>query len=234
MIWTRVVNAIAARVEARLQRALKPLGDDLRAIAGRQKQFEQTAKALANEQAALRMLLQRPSDGRAADESSDETGGERLAGPPVPLSVTPPAAPRIYTSSRRLELTPIASCPACGNTERTLVCEYNKSVAIEIEIEEPMRRYDYSMCHACGLTYTSLRPMGDTYKYLFSRFDENLGRELTDTRKRNPLLSPLPLSEDERQTLRRRLKHGPLVSEDRKSTRLNSSHVSESRMPSSA
>lgn len=208
MIFSRLINTvverIVERVDARLHQALKGVADDVRTVAERQKKLEKATKELAEGQVAMRMQL--------GSGGTPRRGRQKLSGQTVPLTVAEIARPEVQAPSRDVQLTPIDRCPACATTERTLVCEYNKAVATGIDIEEPMRRYDYSMCHGCGLTYTTLRPMGDAYRYLFSRFDESLGRYDKPGRV-NPLLSPLPLTDDQREDLRRRMAPGPLVSE---------------------
>src|SRR6056300_2111085 len=49
-----------------------------------------------------------------------------------------------------------------------------------------------------------------------------------------PILSPLGLKRDGMSTGKKHVSIGILIWEDRKSTRLNSSHIQKSRMPSSA
>jgi len=181
----------------------------MRAVAARQKRLEDATRSLAAEQATLRMLVQ----ARTSKDAGSAGEGVRLSGPALPLELPETSAPPPMAGGRDVHLTPIAECPACGGPERSLVCEYNKAIAIGIDIEEPMRRYDYMMCHECGLTYASLRPTGETYQYLFSRFDESLGRTMERPGKKNPLLTPLPLTDAERKTLKARLAHGVFVSE---------------------
>lgn len=100
----------------------------------------------------------------------------------------------------------VAACPACGAGARTLVMEHNGLVLLDYMRTSPLCRYDYALCHGCGLVYASRRPEGDELAFLYEHFDEFLGRR---TRK------VADLSEQEKSDIRRRLKAGWLVSEER-------------------
>jgi SAM-dependent methyltransferase len=69
----------------------------------------------------------------------------------------------------------------------------------------PLCRYDYALCHCCGLVYATKRPEGEELDFLYSRFDEFLGR----TRGRAGTLSAA-----EEADIRRRARGGWLVSEE--------------------
>jgi SAM-dependent methyltransferase len=194
------------RENARMRNIMEGVARDVRTIAERQLRADEIARRLSEEQKAMRVLLA----GRA--ESNGRKDGGRLAGDPIPLALDS-EAPRERPAGQTLAMASLDVCPVCGGAERTLVSEYNKTLVVDIEIDESLRRYDYSMCHACGVTYATLRPTGDTYKYLFSRFDENLGRYMFSPGKRNLLLSPTPLSDAERAELTARIARGSLVSE---------------------
>lgn len=220
------MDRIFARLDVRLQHAVKhenarihkmveSVARDVRAIAERQLRADELARRLGNEQKAMRMLLSGGAGSNGRKESAT------LGGDPIPLTLDSGASGADLSGPRQSErpqgqslpMTALDACPICGGAERTLVSEYNKTLVVEMEIEESLRRYDYSMCHTCGVTYATLRPTGDTYQYLFSRFDENLGRYMVSPGKRNLLLSPTPLSEAEQAALAARLARGSLVSE---------------------
>ena len=83
--------------------------------------------------------------------------------------------------------------------------EYNGLVLLDYMRSSPLCRYDYALCHTCGIVYASRRPDGDELDFLYSRFDEFLGR----TQKRAGALSP-----EEEDDIRRRARGGWLVSEE--------------------
>jgi len=96
-------------------------------------------------------------------------------------------------------------CPSCGSPDRAIVMEYNGLVLLDYMRDSDLCRYDYALCHTCGLVYASRRPEGEELTFLYSRFDEFLGRS---GRKAGDL------SDEDRADLRRRLKAGWLVSEE--------------------
>jgi SAM-dependent methyltransferase len=83
--------------------------------------------------------------------------------------------------------------------------EYNGLVLLDYMRQSELCRYDYALCHGCGLVYATRRPDGDELQFLADHFDEFLGR---DRRK------AAPLSADERADIERRLQRGWLVSEE--------------------
>lgn len=99
----------------------------------------------------------------------------------------------------------VESCPSCRSAARTVVMEYNGLVLIDYMRQSDLCRYDYALCHGCGLVYATRRPEGDELQLLEDHFDEFLGR---DQRK------AAPLSQDERTSIERRLQRGWLISEE--------------------
>ena len=79
------------------------------------------------------------------------------------------------------------------------VFEFNGLVLLHSMRESPLSRYDYRLCESCGLVYASQRPDRTDLAFLYSHFDEFLGR---DDRT-------MP-----EQTIRDRLAHGWLSSEE--------------------
>jgi hypothetical protein len=72
--------------------------------------------------------------------------------------------------------------------------EYNGLVLLDYMRQSELCRYDYALCHGCGLVYATRRPDGDELQFLTDHFDEFLGR---DRRK------AAPLSADERADIER-------------------------------
>lgn len=101
-------------------------------------------------------------------------------------------------------------CPICGGSERSLVCEYNRFVLFEELPAGAQERYDYALCHLCGLVYATRRLEGATYADLLVNFDDGLGRAAGD----NPVLQTGRLSDEDRAELRRRVAGGTFVSAD--------------------
>ena len=99
----------------------------------------------------------------------------------------------------------VDTCPACQTSDRTIVMEHNGLVLLDYMRHSPLCRYDYALCHCCGLVYATKRPEGEELDFLYSRFDEFLGR----TQRRAGTLSPA-----EEADIRRRARGGWLVSEE--------------------
>jgi len=76
------------------------------------------------------------------------------------------------------------------------------------------RRYDFAVCHQCGVLFASRRPVGERYRYLLDHFIEASGKE-SGTLK-NPVLNPYPLTDADRDDLRARISQGVFVSEHKR------------------
>jgi hypothetical protein len=106
------------------------------------------------------------------------------------------------------------ACPVCGHGERTLVCEFNKFVLMERPPDEAACRYNYSLCHGCGIVYAAQRPVGERYNWLFRHFEETIGRADSGVRSvRKLALSAYSLTDEERAELRLALQKGVFVSD---------------------
>jgi len=89
------------------------------------------------------------------------------------LSVpVPPAA----TAGISTETETLAACPCCGGDEFTLVSEYNRFLTSEQPPDACASRYDYSLCHVCGVVFARTRPVGQRFRTLLERFEDTLGR----------------------------------------------------------
>ena len=108
------------------------------------------------------------------------------------------------------------ACPLCGAGEGTLVNPWNKLLLLERAPDDASARYDYTMCHACGVVSARRRPFGARYRFLLEHFGEVTakrakrgdGREIP-----NPVLNPYPLSAEEREELKRLVRRGIFVSD---------------------
>jgi SAM-dependent methyltransferase len=103
----------------------------------------------------------------------------------------------------------------CGGAERTLVNPWNKFILIPKAPDQTSARYDYSVCHGCGVLYATRRPVGGRYNFLLAHFGEVVAKrgsrgtgDIT-----NRLLNPYPLTDADRDELRRLSEHGVFVSD---------------------
>jgi SAM-dependent methyltransferase len=109
----------------------------------------------------------------------------------------------------------LEACPVCGGAERTHVNPWNKFILNAKAPDQTAAQYDYSVCHACGVLYATRRPIGRRYRFLLEHFGEVVAKkgskgsgEIT-----NRLLNPYPLSDEDRDELRRLSAHGVFVSD---------------------
>jgi SAM-dependent methyltransferase len=136
------------------------------------------------------------------------------APPPAPAEDEDDAAPSDAASpcppAPILECT---SCPMCGETERTLVSEFNRFVLYDDLPDEAAPVYNYSLCHGCAVVYATRRPAGLRYQWLFHHFEETLGRIPWAGAIGKLTLSSFALSDADKAELRRRAGRGVFVSE---------------------
>jgi SAM-dependent methyltransferase len=180
------------------------------------KRHDEDVQALRGEIAALReevhqrLLQYHLQLGRLA-EGVDGRGPSGGLGTRLPVSAPdaadrPPApAPSSGTANEWLDLT---ACPACRCADRTIVCEWNKLVLLDTAPDEQAARYDYAVCHGCGILYATHRPVGSRYRYLVDHFEDVIDKDA-----RNPLLNPHPLTDADRERYRKLLARGVFVSD---------------------
>lgn len=70
----------------------------------------------------------------------------------------------------------LEACPVCGNSQRTIVAEYNRLLTVDWIWESELARYDYALCHGCALVYATRRPDHEEYEFLYEHFNEFLKR----------------------------------------------------------
>ena len=85
--------------------------------------------------------------------------------------VRPSGSPGLST-----ETTTLGACPCCGCAEFTLVSEFNRFLTSGQAPDACASRYDYSLCHACGVVFARTRPVGARFHTLLERFEDTLGR----------------------------------------------------------
>ena len=105
----------------------------------------------------------------------------------------------------------LPACPACGTADRTVVCEWNKLILLDTAPDERAQRYDYAVCHGCGILYATQRPVGARYQYLVDNFEDVIDKDA-----RNPLLNPHPLTDEDRERYRQLIARGVFVSDHEK------------------
>jgi SAM-dependent methyltransferase len=84
----------------------------------------------------------------------------------------PPAG----TAGISTETETLATCPCCGSDDFTLVSEYNRFLTSEQAPDACASRYNYSLCHHCGVVFARTRPVGARFRNLLERFEDTLGR----------------------------------------------------------
>ena len=167
----------------------------------------------------LQYNLQLGRFGKSARDLSEEE--PQLSARSVPLSLDEDAAPlgwdRVGTEPhpdpQGREWLTVPACPFCGADERTLVNEFNKLVLMDKAPDDHSARYDFSVCHACGISYATRRPFGERYKFLLANFGEVTAKHGGDREFTNPMLNPYPLTDRDREELKTRAAKGVFVSE---------------------
>jgi SAM-dependent methyltransferase len=157
--------------------------------------------------------------------STDGRGGniaetKRLSGRAVPLTVnaeqphwSPVIGGEVHPDPGGSEWLSLDRCPFCGHHERTSVVEWNKLIMLPKAPDQQSARYNYSCCHRCGVVYAARRPCGQRFLFLLEHFGEVTGKAVADGVLPNPLLNPYPLSDKDKEQLRRMAAHGVWVSE---------------------
>jgi SAM-dependent methyltransferase len=159
---------------------------------------------------------------RASTDGHGENanGTKLLSGRAVPLTVnaeepqwSPVIGGEIHPDPDGKEWLSLDTCPFCGHSERTLVVEWNKLIMLPKAPDQQSARYNYSCCHRCGVVYAARRPCGQRFLFLLEHFGEVTGKAVADGVLPNPLLNPYPLSDKDKEELRRMAAHGVWVSE---------------------
>ena len=107
----------------------------------------------------------------------------------------------------------LTACPLCGESERTLVSEFNRFILLAHQPDESAAVYDYCLCHGCGVTYASKRPAGARYRWLLEHFEETLGRNAALRTPAKLTANTFALTDADKADLRRRAARGVFVSD---------------------
>jgi len=106
----------------------------------------------------------------------------------------------------------LTSCPVCGHSHFTIVSPWNKLILLDKAPDPTSARYDYAVCHACGVLFASRRPSGERYRFLLQHFEEVTAKRGGEA-VTNLVLNPRPLSDADREQLRRLAARGVFVSD---------------------
>jgi SAM-dependent methyltransferase len=209
-------NGIFGRLRAAVRAWRRPLDTELRVL-------QEEVREMRREMQA-RMLQYNHQLGRMARAASvDESAERRLSGRAIPVDA-PEHEPAVWETigdegpfpdPDGREWLVLDACPVCGGVERTLVNPWNKFILIPKAPDQTSARYDYSVCHACGVLYATRRPVGGRYQFLLEHFGEVVAKRGSRGTGAitNRLLNPYPLSDADRDELRRLAAHGVFVSD---------------------
>lgn len=159
-----------------------------------------------------RLLQYRLQLGRLSALLENGSGAQKEEGEPLPVALEMPEAQPSRSPEVTWEWLKLDRCPGCNTAERTIVCEWNKSILLEHDVFADSPPYNYALCHGCGIVYATCRPVGAGYLALMNNFSETIGRG-TRANATNALLNPYPLSDEDREWYRTLIASGVFVSD---------------------
>jgi SAM-dependent methyltransferase len=211
-----IVDRVLGPIRAAVRAWRRPLDSELRVL-------QEEVRELRREMQS-RLLQYNHQLGRMARVSgADEAAERRLSGRAIPVDggEHEPAVwdaigdDQPFPDPEGREWLTLNACPVCGGAERTPVNPWNKFILIPKAPDQTSAQYDYAVCHSCGVLYATRRPTGSRYHFLLEHFGEVVAKkgsrgtgEIT-----NRLLNPYPLSDADREELRRLAAHGVFVSD---------------------
>jgi SAM-dependent methyltransferase len=211
-----LVDRVFGRLRAAVRAWRRPLDSELRVL-------QEEVREMRREMHA-RMLQYNHTLGRVARVAGSDDGAERrLSGRAIPVDAgdhEPAVWEEIgdeepFPDPEGREWLTLEACSVCGGTERTLVNPWNKFILIPKAPDQTSARYDYAVCHSCGVLYATRRPVGSRYQFLLAHFGEVVAKRGSRGTGQitNRLLNPYPLSDEDRDELRRLASHGVFVSD---------------------
>jgi SAM-dependent methyltransferase len=218
-----------------LSRQVARLGDQLREDLKRGDASRDELRKVRQELADLRRevhdrLLQNTMTvtraARALEGAADAAdGGVRLSSRPIAVEpgasvehVWEPVFCAEAPDPEGREWLTLEACPACEHRHFTVVSPWNKLILLDKAPDATSARYDYAVCHACGVLFASRRPSGERYRFLLQHFEEVTAKRGGEAIT-NPVLNPRPLSQADRDELRRLASRGVFISDHEKLSR---------------
>jgi SAM-dependent methyltransferase len=196
-----------------LERRARDLEQELRAF---RKDVRQQLQQIDRQLAQVSDVASARDTGELADVDS----GQRTPGRAVPMSVGDAGPPRWdvigslpHPDPAGREWLTLHACPICRHGERTIVNEWNKLILMPKAPDDSSARYDYAVCHGCGILYATRRPTGERYRFLVANFGDASAKHGQAGGFTNPLLNPYRLNDEDRRQLKRLAAPGVFVSE---------------------
>jgi SAM-dependent methyltransferase len=204
--------------------------DTIRARQSKQyRQIEHETRQLHDE-VRDRLLQYHLQLGRLASLIEGRTDEPPTYSARIPLQVKVTTTSLPSADGEWLEL---SHCQGCGTAERTVVCEWNKSILADDDPQDDSTIANYALCHGCGIVYATRRPIGERHRALMDDFPTTIGRD-PEAAAASGVLNPFPLSEEDRARYRRLIAGGIFVSDHERREHLsqvfkdrleNASHV---------
>jgi hypothetical protein len=169
-------------------------------------QLGRMARTLQNEVGEMRremharMLQYNHQLGRLARVAGAEAGERELSGRSIPMEAPehepeawkPIGDEESFPDAEGREWLELEACPVCDSPERTPVNPWNKFILISKAPDQASARYDYSVCHTCGVLYATRRPVGRRYDFLLEHFGEVVAKKGRAVRVRLPIACSTP------------------------------------------
>jgi SAM-dependent methyltransferase len=212
----REIHQATVKTVGRLERDVHSLQGTLQAV-------REDVRALHDElrERMLQYHLQLARVGRRAGDGDGEGDSKvRLSGRSVPLSGGraedarwAPVGSDGYTGGEDADWEELPACPVCSEQARSIVNPWNKLILTAKAPDASSARYDYGICHGCGVLYATRRPTGARYRFLLEHFGEVTAKRGGTAEIANRVLNPYPLDDSGREELRRLARHGVFVSD---------------------
>ena len=213
------------RGEAHLERTAKEVKTLRGELSGLRKEIDAIREQTAQTTERLRLFSSVVTRASRALEAGSSTAASdvKLSSRSVPVAVASDQEMEPEWAAIGGEVPPpdpegrewlvLERCPACDGAEFTVVSPWNKFVLLEHAPDAASTRYDYAVCHTCGILFASRRPCGTRYRFLLEHFGEVTAKRGEGGRITNRVLNPEPLNDEGRTELRRLAAHGAFVSD---------------------
>ncbi len=221
--WLRRSRALLSRGDGQLKTLVEDSKDTRKVIASLSGDLRKTRDEVRELRREVhdRLLQYNHQLGRIARVLDTPADDARLSSHRVPTAIAddePVTWQAIGDDAERpdpdgREWMELDACPVCGHPDRTLVNPWNKLILLAKSPDETSCRYDYSICHGCGVLYAARRPVGGRYRFLLAHFGEITAKRGGSAEIHNRVLNPYPLSDQDRADLRHRAAHGVYVSD---------------------